>query len=143
MNMLLSVIVPVYNVKSYIDRCIRSILTQSYRDIELVLIDDGSTDGSSLLCDEWAKKDKRIVVVHKVNEGVSAARNTGLDVAKGDFITFVDSDDFIAPETYSENMSYLLFWQFAFVFAATSSSATPYASASLRSTWATKAGSLR
>lgn len=108
MNMLLSVIVPVYNVKSYIDRCIRSILTQSYRDIELILIDDGSTDGSSLLCDEWAKKDKRIVVVHKVNEGVSAARNTGLDVAKGDFITFVDSDDFIAPETYSENMSYLL-----------------------------------
>lgn len=108
MNMLLSVIVPVYNVKSYIDRCIHSILTQSYSDIELLLIDDGSTDGSSLLCDEWAKKDKRIVVVHKVNEGVSAARNMGLDVAKGGYITFVDSDDFIASDTYSENMVYLL-----------------------------------
>lgn len=108
MKVLLSIIVPVYNVKTYIDRCIHSILTQTYSDIELILIDDGSTDGSSLLCDEWAKNDKRIVVVHKVNEGVSSARNYGLNIAKGDYITFVDSDDFIAPETYSENMEYLL-----------------------------------
>lgn len=108
MKVLLSIIVPVYNVKTYIDRCIKSILTQSYRDFELILIDDGSTDGSSLLCDEWALRDKRIVVLHKVNEGVSAARNSGLDVAKGDYITFVDSDDFIASGTYSENMDYLL-----------------------------------
>ena len=108
MKVLLSIIVPVYNVKTYIDRCIKSILTQSYRDFELILIDDGSTDGSSLLCDEWALRDKRIVVLHKVNEGVSAARNSGLDIAKGDYITFVDSDDFIASGTYSENMDYLL-----------------------------------
>ncbi len=108
MKVLLSIIVPVYNVKTYIDRCIKSILTQSYCDFELILIDDGSTDGSSLLCDEWALRDKRIVVLHKVNEGVSAARNSGLDIAKGDYITFVDSDDFIASGTYSENMDYLL-----------------------------------
>lgn len=112
MKVLLSIIVPVYNVKTYIDRCIKSILTQSYRDFELILIDDGSTDGSSLLCDEWALRDKRIVVLHKVNEGVSAARNSGLDVANGDYITFVDSDDFVAPETYSENMGYLLEHQY-------------------------------
>lgn len=112
MKVLLSIIVPVYNVKTYIDRCIKSILTQSYRDFELILIDDGSTDGSSLLCDEWALRDKRIVVLHKVNEGVSAARNSGLDVANGDYITFVDSDDFMAPETYSENMGYLLEHQY-------------------------------
>lgn len=112
MKVLLSIIVPVYNVKTYIDRCIKSILTQSYRDFELILIDDGSTDGSSLLCDEWALRDKRIVVLHKVNEGVSAARNSGLDVANGDYITFVDSDDFMAPETYFENMGYLLEHQY-------------------------------
>ena len=108
MKVVLSIIIPVYNVKSYIERCVKSILTQSYRDIELILIDDGSTDGSSLLCDDWAKKDNRVVVIHKENEGVSAARNIGLDLAKGDYITFVDSDDFLAPDTYSENMNYVL-----------------------------------
>ena len=105
---MLSVIVPVYNVKTYIDRCIQSILTQSFRDIELILIDDGSTDGSAKMCDEWAAKDNRIVVIHKKNGGVSSARNAGLEFFKGEYLTFVDPDDFVAPDTYAVNMKYLL-----------------------------------
>jgi glycosyltransferase involved in cell wall biosynthesis len=105
---LLSIITPVYNVESYLDRCVQSILSQSYRDIELILIDDGSTDSSSLLCDKWKDKDERVIVIHKKNGGVSSARNAGLEIVKGDYITFVDPDDFIAPETYSVNMEYLL-----------------------------------
>ena len=108
MNSLLSIITPVYNVASYLDRCVQSILTQSYRGIELIMIDDGSTDGSSALCDEWASKDNRVIVIHKENGGVSSARNTGLKVAKGEYLTFVDPDDFIAPDTYTINMEYLL-----------------------------------
>lgn len=107
MNPSLSIITPVYNVESYLDRCVQSILLQSYRNIELILIDDGSTDNSSGICDKWAREDARIVVIHKENGGVSTARNTGLEVAKGDYITFVDPDDFIAPETYSVNMAFL------------------------------------
>ncbi len=108
MNPLLSIITPVYNVETYLDRCVYSVLSQSYRNIELILIDDGSTDGSSLLCDKWKEKDGRVFVVHKENGGVSSARNAGLEIAQGDYITFVDPDDFIAPETYSANMDYLL-----------------------------------
>lgn len=104
---LLSIITPVYNVEAYLDRCVRSILSQSYRDIELILIDDGSTDGSAALCDEWAAKDSRVVVIHQKNAGVSAARNAGLKIAQGDYLTFVDPDDFLAPDTYSVNMIYL------------------------------------
>ena len=108
MNPLLSIITPVYNVESYIDRCVQSILSQSYQNIELILIDDGSTDESSLLCDEWAAKDSRIVVIHKENGGVSSSRNEGLKIFKGEYLTFVDSDDFVSPDTYSLNMNYLI-----------------------------------
>lgn len=97
-----------YNVEAYLDRCVDSILSQSYQNIELILVDDGSTDGSSVKCDEWANKDSRVVVVHKVNGGVSSARNKGLELINGDYITFVDPDDFLAPETYNPNMGYLL-----------------------------------
>ena len=107
-NPKLSVITPIYNVETYLNRCIESILSQSYRNLELILIDDGSTDNSLLLCKEWAKRDKRVVIMHKENGGVSSARNLGLKVVKGEYLTFVDPDDFIAPNTYSVNMNYLL-----------------------------------
>lgn len=107
-NSKLSVITPVYNVESYLNRCIESILSQSYRNLELILIDDGSTDKSLFICNEWAKRDKRVVVLHKENGGVSSARNLGLKAVKGEYLTFVDPDDFVAPNTYSFNMSYLL-----------------------------------
>lgn len=103
----LSIIIPVYNVRSYIDRCLQSILNQSYSDFELVIVDDGSTDGSAALIDEYASQDKRILVVHQQNSGVSAARNAALKLFKGDYLTFVDPDDFIAPETYRYNMDIL------------------------------------
>ena len=105
---LLSIITPVYNVKTYLDRCVQSVLAQSYSNLELILIDDGSTDGSSLLCDEWAAKDSRISVIHLKNGGVSLARNVGLEVVKGKYLTFVDPDDFLAQDTYIVNMAYLL-----------------------------------
>ena len=95
MNDLVSVIVPVYNVEEYVDKCMISICEQTYVNIEILLIDDGSTDTSGIKCDEWAKKDNRIKVVHKVNGGLSDARNYGLDLALGEWILFVDSDDYI------------------------------------------------
>lgn len=107
MTSMLSIIIPVYNVESYLDRCIQSILSQSYHDLELILIDDGSTDASSLLCDKWAERDERIVVIHKENGGVSSARNVGLEKVTGEYLTFVDPDDFLALDTYGPNMSYL------------------------------------
>ena len=90
---MISVIVPVYNAEKFIDRCIKSILNQNYNDFEIILVDDGSPDKCPKICDEWAEKDERIKVIHKINGGVSSARNTGLKVAKGEFVTFVDSDD--------------------------------------------------
>ncbi len=90
-----SVIVPVYNVEQYLPRCIDSILRQSFTDYELILVDDGSSDNCGMICDEYAKRDKRIHVIHQQNMGVSAARNTGLDNANGYWIAFVDSDDWI------------------------------------------------
>ena len=103
----LSIIVPVYNVEKYIRRCIDSISNQSFEDFELLLIDDGSTDNSGKICDEYAKKDKRIVCIHQENSGVSAARNKGLDIAKGDYIGFVDSDDYIHKDMYKELIYHL------------------------------------
>lgn len=95
MNNLVTVIVPVYNVEKYLDRCIRSIITQTYRDLEIILVDDGSTDNSGKISDDYALIDSRINVIHKENGGLSSARNRALDIAKGDYIAFVDSDDYI------------------------------------------------
>lgn len=93
-----SVIVPVYKVEEYLSRCIQSILNQTWSDFELILVDDGSPDRCPFICDEWAKKDKRIKVIHKENGGLSDARNAGLKIALGKFIAFVDSDDWVNPE---------------------------------------------
>ena len=94
-NCLISVIVPVYNVEKYLERCVKSILGQSYKWLEIILINDGSTDNSSQLCDFFASKNKNIKLYHQTNEGLSAARNKGIELAEGDFIAFVDSDDFL------------------------------------------------
>lgn len=98
---MLSVIIPVYNVQTTLDRCVASILRQGVDDMQVILVDDGSTDESSTKCESWAKKDNRIEVVHQKNKGLSAARNAGLDKAKGDLVTFVDSDDFVQDGTYA------------------------------------------
>ncbi len=90
-----SIIVPVYNVEKYLPRCINSILSQSYKDFEVIIINDGSTDSSPEICDSFAKEDSRVIVVHKKNEGLSSARNTGLSFVSGDFVWFIDSDDCI------------------------------------------------
>ncbi|MBO5142220.1 MAG: glycosyltransferase family 2 protein [Clostridia bacterium] len=95
MNDLISVIIPVYNVEEYIRECLDSVINQTYKNLEIILIDDGSKDNSGKICDEYAKKDKRIKVIHKENGGLSSARNKGLDNAQGKYITFVDSDDYI------------------------------------------------
>ena len=94
----ISVIVPVYNVELYLHECIDSILSQTFTDFELILVDDGSPDNCGAICDEYAAKDSRIVVIHQENGGLSAARNAGMDIAQGEYIAFVDSDDYIAPE---------------------------------------------
>lgn len=95
---LISVIVPIYKVQDYLDECVESIISQTYSNIEVILVDDGSPDRCPQLCEEWAKRDSRINVVHKKNGGLSSARNTGLDIAKGEYISFVDSDDFICKD---------------------------------------------
>ena len=97
---LISVIVPVYKVEKYLDRCVQSIVDQTYRNLEIILVDDGSPDRCPAMCDAWAAKDPRIKVIHKENGGSARARNVGLDSATGAFIGFVDSDDFIHPEMY-------------------------------------------
>ena len=98
MNQLISVIVPVYNVEKYIGRCVKSILDQSYQKLEIILVDDGSTDQSGSLCDEWERKDERIQVIHKENGGLSDARNAGIRNAKGEYLCFIDSDDYVEPQ---------------------------------------------
>lgn len=100
MNKLISVIVPVYNVEKYLDRCVESIVNQTYKNLEIILIDDGATDNSPEMCDEWKKKDNRIKVIHKKNGGLSDARNCGIDTATGDYFAFVDSDDYIDEKMY-------------------------------------------
>ena len=90
---LISVIVPVYKVEAYLDPCVESIINQTYRNLEIILVDDGSPDRCPEMCDAWAAKDSRIKVVHKKNGGASDARNVGLDVFLGDYVTFMDSDD--------------------------------------------------
>ena len=102
MNEVISVIVPVYNVENYIEKCIKSILNQTYSNLEIILIDDGSKDSSGKICDKYAKIDNRIKVIHKKNEGQSIARNVGLKIAKGKFIGFVDSDDYIDDNMFEK-----------------------------------------
>jgi len=97
---LVSIIVPVYGVEGYLDTCLTSLVNQMYRNLEILLIDDGSPDRCPELCDAWAKKDPRIRVFHTENRGVSHARNVGLDQATGDYIGFVDSDDWVDPDMY-------------------------------------------
>ena len=104
--MKISVIVPVYNCEPYVERCVRSIMAQTYTDLEIICIDDGSTDGSGVLLDKIASEDGRIQIIHQENAGVSAARNAGLDVASGELITFVDSDDAIEPDMYETLIPY-------------------------------------
>lgn len=103
----LSIIIPVYNVDQYLRDCFGSLLNQDFRNIELIVVDDGSTDSSLNICNEYAVKDKRVVVVHKENGGVSSARNMALKLVRGKYITFVDPDDFIASDSYLENINYL------------------------------------
>lgn len=100
-NPLISVIVPIYNVEKYLERCVNSIINQTYQNLEIILVDDGSPDNCGKICDEYAKIDSRIKVIHKENEGQSKARNDGLDIASGKYITFVDSDDWLELDTYN------------------------------------------
>lgn len=95
---MISVIVPIYNVEKYLPTCIESILNQTYKDLEVLLIDDGSTDNSGRICDEYAQRDSRCIAIHQSNKGVATVRNTGLNQATGDYITFIDSDDYIHPQ---------------------------------------------
>ncbi len=96
----LSVFVPVYNVELYLRRCLDSIINQTYKNLEIILVDDGSTDSSGIICDEYAKKDTRIKVLHKENGGVTSAKSVGVENATGDYITFVDGDDYIKLTAY-------------------------------------------
>lgn len=101
MKPLFSVIVPVYNAGPYLGPCVRSLLGQTRPELEVILVDDGSTDGSAALCDRYAAEDSRVRVIHQANAGPGAARNRGLEAAAGDYLTFLDSDDFLDPETYA------------------------------------------
>lgn len=100
MNELISIVIPVYNVEPYLNKCLESIINQTYNNLEIIIIDDGSTDNSGKICDSYAKIDQRIKVIHKSNEGQSKARNIGIEMAKGNFIGFVDSDDYIKTNMF-------------------------------------------
>lgn len=102
---LISVIIPVYNVERYLNQCIDSVVSQTYHNLEIILVDDGSSDNSGEICDKYAAKDNRIVVIHKTNGGLSDARNAGIKIAKGKYIGFVDSDDWIDSEMYDQLMT--------------------------------------
>ena len=97
-----SVVLPIYNVEKYLNRCLDSVMNQTYKKLEIILVDDGSPDNSPQMCDNWAKVDDRIKVVHKKNAGLGEARNSGLDVATGDYIVFFDSDDYIDTRLFEE-----------------------------------------
>ena len=99
---MISIIIPVYNVSQYLNECIRSVVNQSYKEFECILIDDGSSDGSEIICDQWKQKDSRIKVIHQPNQGVSKARNKGITEAQGEYITFIDSDDWINSNYLNE-----------------------------------------
>ena len=99
---LISVIVPIYGVEKYLEQCLDSILNQTYQELEIILIDDGSPDRCGEICDRYASQDSRIKVIHQTNQGLSAARNAGMDIATGEYISFIDSDDYIAPHFYEK-----------------------------------------
>lgn len=99
-NILISVIVPIYNVEKYLDRCMDTLLNQTLKDIEIIMVDDGSPDKCPTMCDEYAKKDNRVKVVHKKNGGLGFARNSGLDIATGEYVAFIDSDDYVGLDMY-------------------------------------------
>lgn len=101
MKPLISVVVPVYKIEPYIVECIESIIAQAYDNLEIILVDDGSPDNCGKICEDYSKKDNRIIVIHKENGGLSSARNAGIDIAKGEYIGFVDGDDWIEPDMYS------------------------------------------
>jgi glycosyltransferase involved in cell wall biosynthesis len=105
---LISIIIPVYNVEYFLEDCLKSVLSQTYKNIEIIVVDDGSTDNSPQICDEYAKNDSRIKVVHQKNVGQGMARNSGIDIATGDYIGFVDSDDVILPQMYEILMNNIL-----------------------------------
>ena len=107
MNSLISVIVPIYKVEKYLRKCIESILSQTYTNLEIILVDDGSPDKCGEICDEYEKKDSRIKVIHKKNGGLSDARNAGLDIMAGNYVAFVDSDDWIEPQMYEHLLAKL------------------------------------
>lgn len=108
MENMVSVIIPVYQVEKYIRKCINSVINQTYQNIEILLIDDGSPDNSGRICDEYALKDNRVKVIHKKNEGVSSARNMGLDICCGEYIMFLDSDDYIAEDAVEKALNALV-----------------------------------
>lgn len=95
---MISVIIPVYNVEQYLDECVKSVVNQTYKNLEIILVDDGSTDNSGKRCDEYARTDERIRVIHKQNGGLSSARNAGIEIAEGEYFTFIDSDDYITSD---------------------------------------------
>ena len=97
-NPLISVIIPIYKVEKYLDKCVESVVNQTYKDLEILLVDDGSPDGCPAMCDAWAAKDRRIKVIHKANGGLSDARNRGVDECEGEYITFIDSDDYVTAD---------------------------------------------
>jgi len=97
---MISIIVPVYKVEKYLDKCIKSIVSQTYSNLEIILVDDGSPDKSGLICDKWERLDSRIKVLHQKNAGAGAARNTALKLAQGEFISFVDSDDYLSVNMF-------------------------------------------
>ena len=98
MDALISVIIPVYRVEAYLRRCMDSVLAQTYRNMEIILVDDGSDDGCPAICDEYAGQDERVKVIHQKNAGLSGARNAGIEMAQGRYLAFVDSDDYLASD---------------------------------------------
>ena len=104
----LSVIVPIFNVEKYLPQCVESILNQTYNKLEIILVDDGSTDSCGAMCNDYAKRDKRVKVLHKNNGGLVSARKAGIEIAQGNYITYVDGDDWLSPNTYEVLMRYIL-----------------------------------
>lgn len=104
---LVSIVIPVYNVEMYLEQCINSVIFQTYKNIEVILVDDGSTDDSGTICDRYTEKDNRVTVIHKNNGGLSSARNAGIEKSEGNYIYFLDSDDYIAEDTIAKYVQYL------------------------------------